>query len=371
MYSKFISSKTLGVKDKIKNMIAYFLRRRGARILWNEEWALIHKNTPAYNRAADKQIEKEHIRYWKAFRRKVNPSTLRMSLNISETANPKCIPEEVFMSDIEPTLNGTDSVVYISNKSLANNWFGGDVFPDDYIHNIDGDWLDHNLNSISFDQVRDIAKTLTYPVVVKPNRDSYGGSNVFFPKSSDELVELLQGRTNYLVQEKLTQHPYFNGYNPHGINSLRVNIYRSVKDNQLHIFNVAFRMGVGGSLDNLTSGGIGVMVRPDGRMDGYALDAKGKKHFEHPDTGCTFDQQIPDYENLKAVSLQVASKVLYARIICLDMCYDAEGKWRMIEVNINGTTLMFAQYHGVPFFDQFTDEVRDYCTTNHWTLKRR
>jgi len=43
----------------------------------------------------------------------------------------------------------------------------------------------------------------------------------------------------------------------------------------------------------------------------------------------------------------------------------------MIEINLNSTTLMFAQYFGVPFFDQFTDEVRDYCITNHWTLKRR
>ncbi|TFH23082.1 MAG: hypothetical protein E4H10_12685 [Bacteroidia bacterium] len=370
MYKRIILSKGLSTKEKIKRLLAYYFRLRGARIVWNKYWAKINKISPAFKQTAEPEIEKAHIRYWKPFRRKVNPASLRVGKNISGHASPKCIPEEVFMSDIEPTLNRTSSVEYLSYKSFYNHWFPGDMFPKDYLHNIDGEWLDHDLNSISMDQVKSIAETLIYPVVLKPNRDSYGGSNISFPKSSNELIELLEGKKNFLVQEKLTQHSFYNQFNSHGINSVRVNIYRSVADNQLHIVNLAMRMGVGGSLDNLTSGGIGVMIRKDGMMDGYALDGQGRKFLTHPDTGITFDKQIPDFENLKSISLQVAGKILYARIICLDLCYDSEGRWRMIEVNINGTTLMFAQFHGVPFFDEYTDEVREYCLRNHWTLKQ-
>jgi hypothetical protein len=370
MYRKIAFSKKLSKKEKIKRILAYYFRIRGARILWNEEWGRIHKISPAYKRPADHQVEKEHIRYWKAFRRKVNPGSMRMGYNIAGIADPKIIPEEVFMSDIEPTLNGTSSAVYLSYKSIYNYWFGNNYFPDDYIHNVDGDWLDHELNSISFEQVISIAEGLKYPVVLKPNRDSFGGSNIYFPNSSQELIQLLDGKSNFLVQEKFTQHAFFNEFNHHGINSMRVNIYRSVKNNQLHIINMAFRMGVGGSLDNLTSGGIGVMIRKDGIMDGFALDGKGRKSQKHPDTEMTFDKKIPDFDKLKNTALQVASRILYARVICLDMCYDAEGRWRMIEVNLSGTTLMFAHYHGVPFFDQYTDEVRDYCIKNHWALKQ-
>ena len=370
MYRNIALSKKLSWKEKIKNTLAYFFRRRGARILWNAEWGRVHKITPAYNTAADKQVEKEHVQYWQAFRKKVNPSSMRMGYNIAGIADPKIIPEEVFMSDIEPTLNRTASSVYLSYKSIYNSWFGEGVFPKDYIHNVDGDWLDHRLKSIPFDQVRSIARGLNYPVVMKPNRDSFGGSDVFFPKSSQELEKLMEGRSDFLVQEKLSQHEFFTKFNTHGINSMRVNIYRSVADNQLHVINMAFRMGVGGSLDNLTSGGIGVMVRKDGTMDGFALDGKGRKFPEHPDTGMTFDHKIPDFEQLKDTALKVAEKILYARIICLDMCYDAEGKWRMIEVNLSGTTLMFAHYHGIPFFEQYTDEVRDYCIKEHWTLTK-
>jgi len=369
MYKRIILSKNLSTKEKIKRVLTYYFRLRGARIVWNTYWAKVNRITPAYRQAAEPEIEKAHIRYWKPFRRKVNPASLRVGRNISGHVDPKCIPEEVFMTDIEPTLNATPSAVYLSFKSFYNHWFLGDIFPRDYLHNIDGEWLDHDLNPITSEQVKSIAGTLSYPVVLKPNRDSYGGSNIYFPKSSAELMELLNGKKNFLVQEKLTQHSFFNQYNAHGINSVRVNLYRSVVDNQLHIVNLAFRMGVGGSLDNLTSGGIGVMIRKDGRMDGFALDGKGRKVLKHPDTGITFDKQIPDFENLRRTCLQVAAKILYARIICLDLCYDSEGRWRMIEVNINGTTLMFAQFHGVSFFDQYTDEVRDYCIKNHWILK--
>jgi len=325
MYSKIISSKTLGVKDKIKNMIAYFLRRRGARKVWNDQWAIIYKHSPAYNKPADKHMEKEHRLYWKEFRRKVSPGSLRIAFNISGTTSPMIVPDELFTSDIEAILNNTSSVKYIANKSLYNHWFRKGIFPEDYLHNIDGEWMDRDLQPISLDLVRDIARGLTYPVVLKPNRDSSGGKGVFFPTGSDELIELLEESTNILVQEKLIQHSFFDRYNPKGINSVRVNVYRSVKDNQLHVLNMALRMGVGGSLDNTSSGGIVVLVGKEGKMHGFAIDDYGQKHFKHPDTGCTFDQQIPDYGKLEELALQIAGKVLYARVISLDLCYDAGG----------------------------------------------
>lgn len=369
MYQKIISSKELSVKEKIKRVMAYFLLRRGSTIVWNRYYGKVFRITPAYKPPADPEVEKAHVQYWKPFRRKANLATLRVGNNVSGRCDPRFVPEEVMETDIEPTLNATPAVEYLTYKSNYNHWFPEGLFPMDYLHNIDGEWYDHDLHSVSMDQFRAIAGKLDYPVVLKPNRDSHGGKNVFFPKSSEELMEMIAGKKNVLIQEKIIQHPFFNQFNPHGINSVRVNLYRSVVDNRLHVVNVAMRMGVGGSLDNLTSGGIGVMIRPDGVMDGYALTGKGIRILEHPDTGLTFDKQIPDFEALKKMAVRIASKIFYARIICLDTCYDSEGQWRMIEVNLNGTTLMFAQFHGDPFFGEFTDEVREYCLKNHWALK--
>ena len=346
------------------------MRGRGERILRNREYDRLFKIAPEYNTPVEKRIESAHKEYWNPFRRKVNLATLRLSAKYSGNADPLYIPYEVFNTDIEPTLNPTLSAEFFSLKSFSNHWFRGGVFPRDYFHNIDGEWLDHDLNVISYDAVRAIANNLEYPVVIKPNRDSYGGMNVFFPKSKEELLELAGMRKDFLVQEKITQHAFFNQFNPHGINSVRVNIYRSVKDDQLHVVNSALRCGVGGSLDNVTSGGIASGIGQDGNLCGFATDDAGKRFLKHPDTGFSFDHKILDFDNLKRVSLQVASKVFYARIICLDLCYDSEGRWRLIEVNINSTTLMFAQYFGAQFFGKFTEEVREYCIKNHWALSK-
>lgn len=296
-------------------------------------------------------------------------ATLRVCSSISGVANPKYIPEEIFVSDIEPTLNHTKTVEYLTYKSFYNHWFPGNIFPEDYFHNVDGEWLDSDLNPVDFSDIEFISGKLNYPVVVKPNRDSYGGQNVYFPRNKDELATLIRNKKNFLVQERIRQGSFYEQFNKSGINTLRVNIYRSVKDNNLHIVNVVLRMGVGGSLDNETAGGIVTMIRQDGAMNGFAVDKYGKKYIEHPDTGARFTQEIPDFEGLKETALKIAGKIFYAGVVCLDLCYDSERRWRMIEVNINGGTIRFAQYHGSLFFGEFTDEVYEYCINNHWALK--
>lgn len=369
MLRTILQNRNLSLKKRLANSVAYYRKKRGAIIQWDKRYKRVFKIHPDYKDPAESEIEKAHELYWEPFNGHINHSTLRVCTNISGRSDSKYIPEEIFVTDIEPTLNHTPSVIYITYKSFYNYWFQGNIFPCGYLHNIDGEWLDSNLDPISFDKVRTITTELNYPVVLKPNRDSYGGRNVFFPKDREMLIGLIENKKNILVQEKIKQHSFFDQFNHHGINTLRVNIYRSVKNNQLHIVNIVLRMGVGGSLDNETAGGIVVMIRKDGLLNGFAVDKYGRRYLNHPDTGVSFNQKIPDFEGLKAVALKIAQKVFYARLICLDLCYDSEEKWRMIEVNINGATIRFAQYHGALFFDEFTDEVHDYCLKNHWALK--
>jgi len=128
-------------------------------------------------------------------------------------------------------------------------------------------------------------------------------------------------------------------------------------------------MGRGGSLDNETSGGIHCRIGHDGMLEEYALDKYGTKYTVHPDTKTPFNRMIPELEKLKNQSLRVAEKLFYTRIAGLDACYDRDGNWRMIEVNTNSHTIRSSQYWGVPFFREFTDEVIEHCTKNHWALK--
>lgn len=323
---------------------------------------------PIYNKPVLKELETEHKKYWKDFSASINMRTFRACKNISGVSDPKFIPEEIFFSDIEPTLNRTSSVEFLEYKSFYAKWFSSNFFPACFFHNVDGEYLDQKLNLISFSKVKEIIKELKYPVVFKPNRNSYGGAGVFFPKSHEELLNHLNGRRDFVVQEKINQHPFFNKFNPAGLNTIRVCLYRSVSDNKIHVLNCALRMGVGGSLDNETAGGIVCFIDEIGRLNGISRDKYGKIFQFHPDTNIYFNERIPYFSELIISSINISRQIFYARLMSLDFSLDINETWRPIEVNIFDQTIRFAQYAGVPFLGVFTDEVVEYCKNNHWAL---
>lgn len=370
MYRRIFFNKNIPLKRRIKNSILYYALRRGIEIDWSKRFEKIFSRYPEYKNRVETEVEDEHKEYWKIFSGRINLNTLRVCKNISGIANPKYVPEDIFIADIEPTLNTTKSVEYFTYKSFYSRWFPNASFPECFFHNVDGEWLDNDLNPISFPDIERIVKKLKYPVVFKPNRDSYGGMGIYFPEDANTLLDLVKKSRNFLVQERIIQHPFFNKFNNAGLNTIRVCLYRSVKDNKIKLLNCALRMGIGGSLDNETAGGIVCYIDQNGLMCGTARDKNGKNYYFHPDTKLTFSEKIPAFSALLESSNKISSNIFYSRLTSLDFCLDINEVWRPIEVNIFGQTIRFSQYAGTPFFGEFSDEVIEYCIRNHWALKR-
>ena len=208
---------------------------------------------------------------------------------------------------------------------------------------------------------------LNYPVILKPNLDTWGGNAIEFIENSEELLIKIKGKKNYVVQEKIHQHEIQNRLHPPSLNTVRVYLYKSVKDNTTHIVNIAQRMGNGGALDNVAAGGLISLVLDNGKMHGYALDRYGQKYENHPITGLSFDLELPEFEAMKSLATETASKLFLLRVVGLDLCYDRSGTWRIIEINTKRHSIRFAQYPGRPFFGIYMDEVKQYCIERHWT----
>ena len=369
MLLRILLNRRLSLRQRLKRGILYIKKKRGVRHNWKRKFKAIHIAVPEYKYPVESEVEKKHQSIWSYFSSRINLSTLRMSKNISGISDPWIIPEEIFAVDIEPSLNNISEVGWFTFKSGYNQWFEKGIFPTDYLHNINGEWLDSELEPIEFSEVITISKGLKYPVVVKPNRDSYGGRGVLFPTSVESLRKILEERQNFVVQEKLTQHPFFSKFHPESLNTLRVYVYRSVVDNRLHIINSVLRMGRGGDLcDNVTSGGIRVIVAQDGCLSGYAVDILKRKYYTHPDTGFHFYERIPKWDELQNFSISVAQKILYSRLMGLDICLDEYSNWRMIEINIFSASIGMSQNYGIPFFGEYQAEVYEYCKNNHWAL---
>ena len=368
MYTKVIKSNHLSWRQKIKCLIEYYRVKKGTASGWKKRFKTVFDRNPAFKNEITPDIEAEHKMKWSAFSRRINPETIRLCSNNSGIKNINIVPEEVFATDIEFSLNGKTDYSLIAHKSLYDKWFPSGFFPKSYIHSIKGVIYDDSYKELNFDHLTQCINTIQYPVIMRPNTGTYGGYGVHKLEDEKELSQKIKGQKNFIVQEFIEQHDFFAQFNNHGINTIRVNVYRSVKDNQLHVLNTALRMGVGGSLDNETAGGIVVHINRDGKLCGIARDKFSTKYHQHPDTEVDFNLTIPFYNELIQTTLTLASCVPFLRLMSFDMCLDRNKNWRAIEVNSTGQTIRFAQYAGEPFFREFTDEVIEYSLKNHWAL---
>jgi hypothetical protein len=337
--------------------------QRRVRARWAERFQRVYAVDADYAKPLAADLELEHTRYWERLGVPVLPDTLRVCGNIAGRAPVRLVPEEVFVSAVEPALNDMPEAGFLAHKSTYHRWFPDGHFPRTYLHRIAGGYCDPEFAALDMAEVSRIADGLDYPVVVKPTWGAFGGQDIHFVTDAGQLLTVMARLPDCVAQERLTQHPHFQAFNPHGLNTLRVCVYRSVRTGEVHVLNTTLRMGVGGSLDNETAGGIVCSIGDDGALNPFALDKHGRKFTAHPDTGIVFAEAppLPDMAGLRACALDVAGKVLLARLSSLDMAMDADGRWRVLEVNLFGQTIRFSQYAGRPFFGDFTDEVVDWC----------
>lgn len=363
------SAKQYTLKERVKKRIRYFVLKRASSKIWKEKHDVLLSKYPEFRRAPDPSILQKHRNLWKVFNNTFDNATFKVCCGISGVSDFRYVPEEIFRTDIEPTLNNNREAHFQANKSFYNRRYESGIFPKDLMHVIDGELLDSQLNPISYEQAKSLCQSFDYPVVVKPNRDSYGGKNVRFACNKTNLLAILKNSVNVVVQEKIKQHESMAKYHQNSMNTIRVYLYKSVTDNQIHILGMMPRFGNGGSLDNVSNGGMSSYIDDEGHLQGYAVGIMLDKFTKHPVSGESFTGTIPDVEKLKDLSIKIARKLFLLRIVGLDLCYDESGTWRVIEINTTGHTIRALQYQGVPFFERFTQEVIEYCLKNHWANK--
>lgn len=298
---------------------------------------------------------------WKVFDVEVETDTFILCHNLSGIIDLNIVPENIFAAIIEPKLNiyKDKQLSFLSTKNIYEKWFNdedGNVFPKTYFHKIDNIFYDQYLNVI-----KDISNflednSLVFPLICKPSIDTLGGKGVKVINNIQELRSNLLDYRNLVFQEKIIQNKYLDIINP-GINSIRTCLYRTLSG-EFVVLNNSIRFGVNGSLDNLSAGGIVCFIKNNGQLNDYAVTKYCKKHKYHPNSKVYFsDITIPNFGSLNEQALIIANKIPMCNLVSLDMCLDINGKWRCLEINLNGQTIRFSQYAGEGFFNYYTDEV--------------
>lgn len=129
----------------------------------------------------------------------------------------------------------------------------------------------------------------------------------------DLLISIILS-ADYLVQERIYQHPKMSELNGSTINSIRLQTVMD-KDGMIHPFGAGLRIGrKGSSVDNWAKGGVFVGIDMEkGRLmeKGFLKPVFGTSTKEHPDSHVVFQGfEIPYYKEAEALAIKL-HKFLY------------------------------------------------------------
>ena len=315
-----------------------------------------------------KQELESYKKYWGRFGRDFDIATIQKVKSETRTFNVGIIPEDIYVADIEPTLNSINGLSLLGNKNIYNRILDSDYMPRVFIHKINGAVLDSNYNEIN-----DLKSYLGVfepddKYVLKESSYSSGGKDVFILER-DSIEDYLALYHNAVVQEFVKQHPEINRIYDGSICTVRTCVYRQVGNNGISVLNNTIRVGKDGSFDNETAGGLAISIDKDGSFFPKAFDKHGIPFLKHPNSGFLFKEgKLPFYKELNERAVLIMSKLHFARLISFDFCLDQKGDWKLIEINVDYQTIRFSQWSGKPFFQDFTDEVLNFVIQNHWAL---
>ncbi|PFG04481.1 sugar-transfer associated ATP-grasp domain-containing protein [Bacillus sp. es.034] len=274
------------------------------------------------------------------------------------------IPEDVFYTLIERSLNQYDLAQAYSDK---NNY---DLFLDDYpqpetlIKKINGNFYNKQRTKLTKEEVINILLFKPGEIFIKPSLDSGGGKNVSLLKIDNNKIILKNKKLsfdkldsiykdNYIIQKKVNQHKILQDIYPHSLNTIRITTL--FWDNKVEVLSSVIRFGNKGL--NVDNGGIACGIDDDGILKS-PIDKNGFVHEKHPYTNYVLkDIKIPGYEEVKKLVLNLHLKLPYFRMVSWDVAIDENSKPILLELNLKGQEINFHQFNNGPIFKGFTEEI--------------
>lgn len=352
----------------------------GLRLVYDSQYRKLYRNTlkqfPKL-RFSRKEIE-EYKKKWGVLGH-VNPIHYKLfSHHIGK--NIDIVPEDLSHRVIESILNPTKFRAPFEDKNMFDKILGKEMTPQTIVRSIEGYLYDDNYKAIPNFTDSDLKKLITNNkrVVAKATLESCSGDDVLiFENKSNGIWNVLGGQSyelsidilnkrlgkNWIVQEYLEQHEFMNRLCPTSVNTLRMLVYRSVSDNEVHLLHTGVRIGHSGSiLDNSHQGGLYVALNKDGHFNNYLTDQFCVRFTKH--NGLDFskaDMRMPYWENIVEFAKEVGRRIPYHRCLNLDVMLRKNGMPVLIEFNIGTMSTWLFQPNSGSCFGEFTDEIIEYC----------
>lgn len=198
-------------------------------------------------------------------------------------------------------------------------------------------------------------------VIIKPALESGQGHGVMCFRQNHLMVSpkqyLLSLGDNFIIQERVKQHPELSKLNPSSLNTFRIVTYR--EGNNVYILNITLKIGHKGELvDNGHAGGYFVGVNEDGTLKKwvYSLNPFSKK--EETESGVKVaGLLIPSFHQLRETACNLSLLLPYHKMVGWDIAIDENGNPLLIELNINGFGVNIIQIPNGPLLGKYTEKI--------------
>lgn len=273
------------------------------------------------------------------------------------------VPMDLYYYDLEPKANDRRFALAYGDKSITDVLFPNEKQPHVYLKNVNG-YFYYEGEGIRREDVESVCSNLG-DVIIKPTLKTHGvGIRLISLKdgidsrTGESLGHILEAyKQDYMIEEKIRQHPGMAALNPSSVNTLRILTYRS--DMEVLLIYSVIRIGRSGQVvDNQSAGGISAAIDSEGRLAKYA--AGGTKegvlnNVEKTDTGVILDgYQIPSYDKAVEMVKRIHVKLPYFKLIGWDIAIDEVGDPVLIEFNTQAGLSQSAFGAG---FGEYTERI--------------
>lgn len=360
------------IKEQIKKAIATYQAFNTYKHYRDQFKRYLHQlgidNVPA-------EGEDAYVQKWSVFNKRVEPYSYRLFSRFMG-ADPCIVPEDIGHVFIEDVLNPRRFRAYYSDKNLFDTTFKASVMPATILRRIGGSAILDKDFQIVRGEVKQWLPNDADRLILKPSIDSCSGMGVtLFVRNGNNFVDSKTGETldeaylmgygnDFILQAALKQSAYISQFCDTSINTLRLAVYRSVTDEQIHVTAAIMRIGKSGSfIDNAHGGGrfVGIDLHT-GELGKCVLDQYGNKSPEW--NNIDFETQrfyIPNWEGVIKFAQYIGSCNHHCRLLALDIALDENNVPRLIEYNVDGFGFWVFMYSGQRPFGVYSDEIIEHC----------
>lgn len=356
----------------------YFLKGSKKKALDYCMYVLYSRQFKRYlkiNHFANKSLEGEEAykQKWSCFNKKVEPYSYRFFSHYLD-AKENIIPENIGRSYIETKLNPESMRGFYEDKNMFSRICGEDNVPETVLCRMNGGKLWNKsfkpVDDAFVNNLDDLGNLILKPSVGSSSGRgvmlfTYRDGNYKAIESNQELSAsfLRQYGEDFVLQKAVVQHNDMSVFNPSSVNTLRIAVYRSWKDERAHAYACIMRVGKNGQfVDNAHAGGmfVGVDINT-GEVGNELFDQYGSSTTIWNGLDYSEKRYVPEWEKAKKFAEQTAEKLIHHRLIAMDVSIDQNGKPVLIEYNLRGFSYWLFMLTNQSPLGAFEKEIINFC----------